>query len=137
VDSIAGVVPPPTPAVDPVPDTLAAPDTLPADAGAPVPAGDERAPPVLRPLQGPTPGVDEGTGRLLPAPRIVALLMSPLEPEVEYTLTAAGIRNLAGLGGGGGQSTVTLEAPEADTVPSDTLAQPDTGAVDTIGAARR
>jgi len=105
----------------------------------PEPTAPGRRPPIsLQALAGSRPGPVEGTDRVLPGRRIVALLDAPVEVEVEYTVTVAGVVNINGLGGGAGEAVFVLAAPEVDTTTlDDPLAPPDTGSAqpDTGGVA--
>jgi hypothetical protein len=114
-------------------DTGAVVDTTvpPPPDPAPRPALDARLPPDLRPLQGGAPGPIEGTDRVVPGRRLVALLDAPILRDVEYTVRAASVVNVNGLAGGGGEATLVFETPP-DTVVADTLTG-DTLSVDTLG----
>jgi hypothetical protein len=133
----AAVVPTDTGAVVPT-DTGAVVDTtapLPPDP-VPEPAPDARLPPDLRPMQGVAPGPIEGTDRVVPGRRLVALLDAPILRDVEYTLGAASVVNVNGVAGGGGEATFVFETPPdtvvGDTLTGDTLSV-DTLSVDTLG----
>jgi hypothetical protein len=75
---------------------------------------------------------------ILPKQEIFARLSEPLAPNELYEVVVSGVVNLNGLGGGGGESSITWEPPEpppeaeadtAGTVLPDTVAPPDTGVV--------
>jgi len=138
------VVVPPV-AGDPAPDTTvadpSAADSTVADT-VPEPPPGRRPPVPLTPVSGSSPGLMEGTGRMLPSSRLVLLLAAPLEQDVEYGVRVSSVVNINGLEGGGGEGTFVLEAPVPDTVAVDTMAVPpvDTLAVppvDTVGAPSR
>lgn len=128
----------------PVSDTLAPPDTVRvgAVAGRPVAGPQRRGPPRLPPLEGSRAGTTADGRRVLPGRRIVLLLSSPLQPDVEYEVRVAEAVNIAGLGGGGGVTPLVLPPPDTvrvdtvrvDTVTADT-ARADTAAVLDTGSA--
>jgi hypothetical protein len=119
---------------DPAPDTTvadpSAADSTVADT-VPEPPPGRRPPVPLTPVSGSNPGLMEGTGRMLPSSRLVLLLATPLEQDVEYGVRVSSVVNINGLEGGGGEGTLVLEAPVPDTVAVDTMAVPrvDTTAV--------
>jgi hypothetical protein len=110
----AAAAPPPVAA----PDSAATPDSAVADsAGAAgqltVQAGgapSRRGPPALGGARGGARG--RGPERPLPGRRLVALLASPLEVDVEYDVTVSGVTNINGVGDGGGETTLLLPPPE-------------------------
>jgi hypothetical protein len=119
---------------DPAPDTTvadpSAADSTVADT-VPEPPPGRRPPVPLTPVSGSNPGLMEGTGRMLPSSRLVLLLVTPLEQDVEYGVRVSSVVNINGLEGGGGEATFVLEAPVPDTTAVDTMAVPrvDTTAV--------
>jgi hypothetical protein len=127
VPPIAGEPAPDTTVADPAADSAAA-DTVPE------PPPGRRPPVPLTPVSGSSPGLMEGTGRILPSSRLVLLLAEPLEQDVEYGVRVSSVVNINGLEGGGGEGTLVLEAPIPDTVAVDTMAVPpvDTMAVPPI-----
>lgn len=124
---VAAIPPDSVTAGDLPPDTFVA-GRVPAE---PVRPG-RRGPPQLDALGGARPGPVEGTDRVLPGRRLVAILDGPLTADVVYDVQAAGAVNINGLTGGGGETTVLLPAPPPDTIAIDTLevdtlTLPDTG----------
>jgi len=117
-------------------DTVA-PDT----AGAPpsgreslAPGGEERR----APAQGRGAGQPARQGPPRAEQEIFAILTDSLAFDVTYTVEVAGIVNIQGVEGGGGEATVTRERPPPTdtTAAPDTLAAPDTTeAGDTVEAA--
>ena len=118
-------------------------------AGDPVPVREPGAP--LTPVEFPVlpgPGEPEPepdpteTGPPLPERTVVAVLDTPLVPEVLYEAEITGVTNINGRGGGGGSAGFTRPAPPPpDTTAADSLAVPDstgvpvdTTATDTTGA---
>lgn len=59
---------------------------------------------------------------ILPRPTFYAILREALEPSQLYHVLVEGVRNVNGLGGGGGEMDVTWEPPEPP--PGDTAASP-------------
>jgi hypothetical protein len=79
------------------------------------------------------------SGRVLPGRRLVALLDAPLEVGVEYQVRVTSVVNLNGVPGGGGETTLLLDAPPPapSPPPQDDPALPDSVAApgDLPGAA--
>ena len=120
-----------------VPDSVAVSDSVRVDlpdrrAGA-VPQAiaalpTRQRPVTLDPLPGARPGPVAGTDRVLPGRRLVILLGSPIERDVEYRVDVSSVVNINGLTGGGGEAVLLFASPP-DTATVDTLAVPDTGLV--------
>jgi hypothetical protein len=75
------------------------------------------------------PGQERGglpVGVPLPSMDLVFLLDAPLEVDVEYGVTAAGIVNINGIPLGRGETTVVRKAPPPRPTPADPDADPDT-----------
>jgi hypothetical protein len=133
-DTVEGVAPGEEERAAPV-DTLQLPDTAapsvdppPPGTGAPADTVAARVPPTrLEPLQGVRAGPTADGRRVLPGRRIVIELDGALAPDVEYRLDVTGVRNVFGLTGGGGATTLAIESAPADTSAVDTLSVPDTG----------
>jgi hypothetical protein len=114
------------PTTDDPPDSAALADSAAAGGGAPagqatVQAGGvppRRGPPALGGARGGARG--RGPERPLPGRRLVALLASPLEVDVEYDVTVSGVTNINGVSQGGGDATLLLPPPE----PERTLPEP-------------
>lgn len=147
-DSAASVAAPPAPPVAPdsaaAPAVGAPPQPPPTPGAGPVAGGRgggrggaaapaRRGPPALPGARsgGPpsvgNPAVVGGppAGRLLPGRRLVARLTEALERGVQYGVRVAGVVNLNGLAGGGGERTFTLElAPVDSTVVGDSIPDP-------------
>jgi hypothetical protein len=123
VEAVEPPAPPDTALADPDvnPQVALGPDTVRPPPGRPTPVA-------LPPLAGATPGPVEGTSRVLPGRRLVALLDAPLERDVEYTVRVSSLVNINGLRDGGGEAVFVLETAP-DTAVADTLPPPDTGSV--------
>lgn len=126
-------------------DTVAAAqDTLAPDTAAPEPpAGDTAAPDTAAPPETDTLTGPYGAGEPPRAEQaLYVVLGGPLEPGVDYRIEVSGIRNIAGVEGGGGVDTLVWEPPPPDTTgavadtadaPGDTL-PPEAEPPDTAGA---
>jgi hypothetical protein len=91
-------------------DSLAAADTTAAPPPRAVPA--RRGPPALDGARVRSPVV-RGPQRPLPARRLVVVLASPLETDVEHDVQVSGAVNINGVAGGGGETTLLLRPARA------------------------
>jgi len=109
-------------------DTAALADSAVADSAAPPPppgqatgqaggAPSRPAPPALTGVR--SGGRGGGPDRPLPGRRLVALLASPLEVDIEYDVTVSGVVNINGVPEGGGEATLLLPPPEPAPSPTD------------------
>lgn len=116
----------------------AAGDTLGVDSLAPVLdlIRDRMEPP--EPEEEPEETEDQPPPPILPKAEFYILLLEPLLPDQLFQATVAGVVNLNGLPGGGGESSFTWEPPEREPEeePDSSAAVPDTAGVvpDTTGA---
>ncbi len=127
------VAPPDSAAADSVAAGLAPDSAAVGPAGDPVPVTEPGAP--LTPVEFPVlpgPGEPEPepdpteTGPPLPERTVVAVLDTPLVPEVLYEAEITGVTNINGRGGGGGSAGFTRPPPPPpDTTAADSLAVPD------------
>jgi hypothetical protein len=145
LDAVARAAAAPADTVTSADSALAAPDSSAADSAAqrgppggqvggrvrvaPRPRVPSRpAPPALTASRGAASG--RGRERPIPARRLVAVLGSALDVDVEYDVTVSGVVNINGVGRGGGEATVVRRPPElppdgAGAQPSDSVgAQP-------------
>lgn len=96
-------------------------------------AGD--AQPAVNDARAAVAGVPADTAAPLPIREFIAVPAAPLPPETRFVVRVEGVRNIHGLGGGGGSSEFTTPKHPAprDTVPTDSI--PAGARPDTVGAA--
>lgn len=98
----------------------------PGEPGPPAPALPA-APAVPAAPAGPTEGAVPAEGPPRPSRALILILAAPLEPGTTFVVEMAGVANIQGVPGGGGEAEVTLPEPvEEEPPPSDDPPPPST-----------